>query len=134
MSIDLDLPFFEEPASHHQRDVPKTVVDAKEEEGPVCSVPHADEHHIEHDGEDSAVDTPFPELNVQWQEHIIRQPTGQRHVPAAPVAGDIQHEEWPFEVLGHLESEHQSHADGHLTISSEVGIHLQWVEQGGKEN
>ena len=104
MGIDLDFPFLEETASHHQGNIPQTVVDAEEEESPIRSMPESDKRHVQHDGEDGAVDTPVPELDVQWQEHVVCQPTGQRHVPSAPVTSDVEHEEGTFKVLCHLES------------------------------
>ena len=99
MGIDLDFPFLEETASYHQGYVPQTMVDAEEEEGPIGPMPESYKRHVQHDSEDGAVDTPVPELDVQWQEHIVCQPIGQRHVPSAPITGNVEHEEGPLEVL-----------------------------------
>ena len=65
MGIDLDFPFLEETATHHQGDVPQTMVDAEEEEGPICPMPESDKRHVQHDGEDRTVDAPVPEFDVQ---------------------------------------------------------------------
>lgn len=65
IGIDLDLPFLKESASYHQGDVPQAVVDAEEKEGPIGPVPESDKCHVQHDGEDGAVDTPVPEFDIQ---------------------------------------------------------------------
>ena len=72
VGIDLDLSFLEETTTHHERDIPQTVVDTEEEERPVRTVPKSYKCHVQHDGEDSAVDAPISEFDVQRQEHIIR--------------------------------------------------------------
>lgn len=72
VGIDLDFPFLEEATTHHERDIPQTVVDTEEEERPVRTVPESYKRHVQHDGEDGAVDVPISEFDIQRQEHIIR--------------------------------------------------------------
>ena len=104
MGIDLNLPFLEESATHHQRDVPQAMIDSEEEESPVRPMPESDKRHVQHDGEDGAVDIPIPELDIQREKHVVCQPTGECHVPSTPVTRNIEHEEGTLEVLSHLES------------------------------
>ena len=41
VGIDLDFPFLVETTTHHERDIPQTVVDTEEEERPVRTVPES---------------------------------------------------------------------------------------------
>ena len=41
------------------------MINTEKEEGPVGTMPHTDKGHIEHNGQDRTIGTPFPELDIQ---------------------------------------------------------------------
>ena len=91
------------------------------------AMPQADDQHVQHDAEDK------PDLAEPAQRHrerrkqIVRDPTGQAHVPSAPEFLNVDGRERRVEVGRALDSEQLADAERDIRVASEVGVKLQQI-------
>ena len=66
---------------------------------------------------------------AQGDVEVVTEPTGQRHVPAAPELCDRLRRVGVLEVLEELEAKHASQADRHARVAREVEVDLDRVAE-----
>src|ERR1017187_1825480 len=85
---------------------------AKTEIRPRKPVPQSNRHHVQRNAERKACISRRPRCHSERREDVIRKPTRQRHVPAAPEAGNGGRREGTIEILGRLNSEQTARSYG----------------------
>lgn len=109
----------------------QAVVGAPGDEGPVGAVPEAGD---EEDDEGVAEDLPpGAAAAAEGDVDVVAEPGGEGDVPSAPELGDVAAEVRAGEVLPEADAEELRRADGHVGVAGEVGVDLEGVEDGSKQ-
>ncbi len=75
-----------------------------------------------------------PAVAPHGDVEVILEPPRQAHVPALPEVATAVGLVWAVEVLGQVVAHEQSHADGHVGVSTEIGVDLQGIAIHGHED
>ena len=101
------------------------------QEGPVGAMPQAADQKCNHQIGIPAGNAPAvaPQGNV----HIIPEPAGKAHMPAGPQLFHTGRQKGLAEIFGQAKPQHLPHAQNNVGISRKIGIELEGVQDGGKD-
>lgn len=107
-----------------------TVIEAPEDEVPVCSVPEAGKEPYYKNVEQLASQTLA--VAAKGDIYIFLEPAGQCDVPAPPKFSDTARNVRQIEVVREIKAQHFAHADAHHRIAGKIEVDLQGIGNDAK--